>query len=160
MAKARSARKSRPSSGAKRATDKANRRARSGASGGDQLSWHPSKHSLWSQRWGDPDNSNQTFPTTVSIRHPTVPFLGTASARNLEHDLQKIAHCYLEAANNSRSVNPSLKLPPSGWMRLFPAVRTRGLDDCRSVGRPQKESSTLWFRLRRNEQIRPMTLPT
>jgi hypothetical protein len=120
MAKARKARKSRPSSGAKRATDKANRRARSGASGGDQLSWHPSKHSLWSQRWGDPDNSNQTFPTTVSIRHPTVPFLGTASARNLEHDLQKIAHCYLEAANNSRSVNPSLKLPPQWLDALVP----------------------------------------
>src|ERR1700732_4300562 len=99
MAKARSARKSRPSSGAKRATGKAKQRARSGASGGGKLGWNPSKFSVWSQRWGEPNNSNQTFPTTVSIRHPTAPFLGTASAGNLEHDLQKIAHRYLVTAS-------------------------------------------------------------
>src|SRR5271163_3340275 len=98
MAKARNARNSRQSSGAKRAPGKTKRQAESGASGGGQLGWNPSRFSLWSQRWGDPNNSNQSFPTTVLLRHPTAPFLGTASAGNLEHDLQKIAHRYLVAA--------------------------------------------------------------
>ena len=125
MAKARNARKSRQNAGAKRATGKAKqatgkakRRASPGASGGGQLGWNPSKFSVWSQRWGDPNNSNQTFPTTVMIRHPTAPFLGIASAGNLEHDLQKIAHRYLVAATHSRLVSPSLGLPRQ-WLHAL-----------------------------------------
>ena len=113
MAKARSARKSRRNSGAKQATGKPKRRSR--ASSGGQSSWNPSKFALWSQRWGDPNNGNQTFPTTVLLRHPTAPFLGTASASNLEHDLQKIAHRYLVAATKLQVVNSSLRLLPE-WL--------------------------------------------
>ena len=120
MAKARRARKSRRNAGAKRAAVKAKRRARSGASRGGELGWNPGKFSVWSQRWGDPNNSNQTFPTTLLLRHPTAPFLGTASASNLEHDLQKIAHRYLVAATKSRAVNPSLELPAQWLQALDP----------------------------------------
>ena len=118
MAKARNARKSRQSSGAKRATGKAKQRARSGASGGGQLGWNPSTFSIWGQRSGDPNNSNQAFPTTLLLRHPTAPFLGTASADNLEHDLQKIAHRYLATATKLRVVGSSLGLPP-GWLHAL-----------------------------------------
>jgi hypothetical protein len=113
MAKARNARKTRRSTRARRAA--ARKRARSGSRGGVQLGWHPSKFALWSQRWGDPNNINQGFPTTVLLRHPTAPFIGKASVGNFEYDLRKVAHRYLVAASDPSLVDPSLELPAE-WL--------------------------------------------
>jgi len=115
MAKARSARKTRRNASARRAAGTRKPPARAGASGRDLLGWPPSKFALWSQRWGDPSNSYQTFPTTVLLRHPTAPFTGTASVTNLEDDLKRIAHDYLVAASSSQLVEPSLGLPAE-WL--------------------------------------------
>jgi hypothetical protein len=77
--------------------------------------WNPSRFALWSQRWGDPNNDNQTYPTTVLLRHPTAPFTVTKAGAVSEHDLKKTAHAYLTAANSSNLVNPSLNLPQE-WL--------------------------------------------
>ena len=69
---------------------------------------HPSKFALWSQRWGNPSDDNQTYPTTVLLRHPTAPFMGTGTISNFEHDLQKAAHDYLVAANANPLIDPPL----------------------------------------------------
>ena len=119
MAKARGTRKARQSTGARRAAGARKRPAQSSAR--KELGWPPSKFALWSQRWGDPHNSNQGFPTTVMLRHPTAPFIGTASAGTLERDLQGIAHSYLVAASNSQLINPSLELPDEWLLALDPA---------------------------------------
>jgi hypothetical protein len=79
--------------------------------------WQPSRFALWSQRWGDPNNDSQTYPTTVLLRHPSAPFTATITATGTvsEHDLKKIAHAYLTAANSSNLVDPSLNLPQE-WL--------------------------------------------
>src|SRR5262245_51324926 len=81
--------------------------------------WQPSRFALWSQRWGDPNNPNQTYPTTVLLRHPTAPFIATVTTtgtvRSLEHKLKETAHAYLTAANSSNLVDPSLNLPQE-WL--------------------------------------------
>jgi hypothetical protein len=85
--------------------------------------WRPSKFALWSQRWGDPNNDNQTYPTIVLLRHPTAPFTATVRATGTvsEHDLKKTAHAYLTAANSHNLVNPSLNLPREWLDALDPA---------------------------------------
>jgi hypothetical protein len=81
--------------------------------------WQPSRFALWSQRWGDPNNPDQTYPTTVLLRHPTAPFIATVTTtgtvRSLEHKLKETAHAYLTAANSSNLVDPSLNLPQE-WL--------------------------------------------
>src|ERR1700686_1138416 len=81
----------------------------------DQSGWPYSRFAVWSQRWGSPNDDNQTHPTTVLLRHPSTPFMGTASTSNFENDLKRIAHSYLVVASNSQLVNPSLALPPH-WL--------------------------------------------
>src|SRR5216684_6980462 len=76
-----------------------------------QSVWSPSKFALWSQRWGNPGDDNQAYPTTVLLRHPTAPFMGTGTISNFVHDLQKTAHDYLVAANSNPFVDPPLGLP-------------------------------------------------
>ena len=89
--------------------------------------WNPSRFALWSQRWGDPHNDNQTYPTTVLLRHPTAPFTATVKAAGTvsEHDLQKTAHAYLTAANCCNLVNPSLNLPQE-WLDALDPVHPGG----------------------------------
>jgi hypothetical protein len=96
-------------------------RARKKTPSTDQLDWRPSKFALWSQRWGDPDNDNQSFPTTVLLRHPTAPFRGTARVGTLEQDLHRIAHQYLLTVNNSSLIEPPLGLPAAWVDALNPA---------------------------------------
>src|SRR5216683_1731185 len=88
-----------------------------------QSDWNPSRSALWSQRWGDPNNDNQTYPTTVLLRHPTAPFTATGTVS--EHDLKKTAHAYLTAANCCNLVNPSLNLPQE-WLDALDPVHPAG----------------------------------
>src|SRR5712675_2118683 len=84
------------------ATPRAKRVARSTD---DQSGWPYSKFSVWSQRWGNLNDDKQTYPTTVLLRHPTTPFLGTFLATedlsSFESDMKKVAHDYLVAANGN-----------------------------------------------------------
>jgi hypothetical protein len=91
--------------------------------------WQPSRFALWSQRWGDPNDPNQTCPTTVLLRHPTAPFIATVRTtgtfRSFEHKLKEAAHAYLTAANSSKLVNPSLSLPQE-WLDALDPVGPGG----------------------------------
>ena len=117
-----------------------------------QSDWNPSRFALWSQRWGNPGDDNQTYPTTVLLRHPSAPFVGTGTISNFEYDLQETAHNYLVAANSNQLIDPPLGLPqewldalkpgpasdPSfGWLKFegpatpllsFSALRTNASD--------------------------------
>jgi hypothetical protein len=113
MAKRRAgSRKRRTTPGAKRPVrSRARRLARTTDA---QSGWNPSRFALWSQRWGNPGDDNQTYPTTVLLRHPTAPFIGTGTISNFEHfeyDLRKTAHDYLVAANTNPLIDPPLGLP-------------------------------------------------
>ncbi len=96
----------------------------------------PSKFALWSQRWGNPGDDNQTYPTTVLLRHPTAPYMGTGTITNFEHDLKKIGHDYLVAANSNHLVDPALGLPPE-WL------------DALDPDHPSGDSSFEWLPLER-----------
>src|SRR3974390_274398 len=83
--------------------------------------WQPSKFALWRQRWGDPNNDSQIYPTTVLLRHPSAPFTAavTTTARNLERKLKEIAHAYLTEVDGSKLFfDPPFKLP-NGWLRAL-----------------------------------------
>jgi len=136
MAKARSTRKPRRSAPASRTKGgrpparSRSRRADQGAP--DQSGWPYSQFAVWSRRWGDPNNNNQNYPTTVLLRHPTTPFVGTANVASLERGLQRVAYSYLVTASSNRLINPPLELPGE-WLdaldpddggpdpRLFPS---------------------------------------
>jgi hypothetical protein len=114
MAKRRVDSRTRKKKTAKRVAKKGparSRRKRGARAAGTQPIWGLSKFALWSQRWGNPDDPNQTYPTIVLLRHPTVPFIGVGTIGNFEHDLQKAAHDYLVAANNNVLIDPPLELP-------------------------------------------------
>jgi len=121
MTKRRKATKTRRSSGAMRGSARRTKSNTDQEPKTDTSLWHPSKFALWSQRWGDPNNIHQPFPTTVLLRHPTAPFPGTVRADTFEQDLQKIAHRYLVTVNGSRLVEPSLELPAAWLDALDPA---------------------------------------
>ena len=133
--------KRRAGSRKRRTTPRAKRPVRSRASRfarttDAQSGWNPSKFALWSQRWGNPGDDNQTYPTTVLLRHPTAPFMGTGTQQleHFEHDLQKTAHDYLVAANSqSTLLTLHLGYRPNGSMRWIQTIRVETLrsDGCR-----------------------------
>ena len=81
----------------------------------DQSDWPYSNFAVWSQRWGNPHDPNQTYPTTVLLRHPTAPFIEIGRNTNFEDDLKKAAYDYLVAANKNDLIDPPLELPPE-WL--------------------------------------------
>jgi hypothetical protein len=81
----------------------------------DQSGWPYSKFSVWSQRWGNLNDDKQTYPTTVLLRHPTTPFMGTGNLSSFESDMKKVAHDYLVAANGNPLIDPRLEIP-SEWV--------------------------------------------
>ena len=94
------------------ATPRAKRVARSAD---DQSGWPYGKFSVWSQRWGNLNDDKQTYPTTVLLRHPTTPFMGTGNLSSFERDMRKVAHDYLVAANGNPLIDPRLEIP-SEWV--------------------------------------------
>jgi hypothetical protein len=91
-------------------------RARRVARGTDnQSGWPYTKFSVWSQRWGNLNDDKQTYPTTVLLRHPTTPFMGTGNLSSFESDIRKVAHDYLVAANRNPLIDPRLEIP-SEWV--------------------------------------------
>jgi hypothetical protein len=99
------------------ATPRAKRVARSTD---DQSGWPYSKFSVWSRRWGNLNDDKQTYPTTVLLRHPTTPFLGTGNLSSFESDMRKVAHDYLVAANGNSLIDPRLEIP-SEWVDALAA---------------------------------------
>jgi hypothetical protein len=114
MAKRRAGSKARKKR-VKRAAKKRPRATRVARSRDDQSAWPYSKFVVWSQRWGSPDHDSQTHPTTVLLRHPTAPFVGTGNLDTFEHDLRKVAYEYLAAANNNRLIDYPPEIP-SEWL--------------------------------------------
>jgi hypothetical protein len=116
-------------------TPRAKRTARSTD---DQSGWPYSKFSVWSQRWGNLNDDKQTYPTTVLLRHPTTPFMGTGNLSSFENDMKKVAHDYLVAANGNPLIDPRLEIfsewvdalapgqsdPSFGWLS-FPTPTTQ-----------------------------------
>src|SRR4051812_44223035 len=39
--------------------------------------WDPSQYAVWSQRWSNPRDESPAATTTVMLRHPSVPYIGT-----------------------------------------------------------------------------------
>src|SRR5437763_9469319 len=89
----------------------------------DQSVWPYSQYAVWSQRWGNPNDDNQTHPTTVLLRHPTTPFMGEGHLNSFEHDLRKVAYSYLVTASNSRLIDPLLQIPGEWLDALDPDGR-------------------------------------
>jgi len=73
---------------------------------GDSPEWHPSKYALWSERWGDADNT----PTSILLRHPTAPFLVTVPAID-DSNMQRVGNEYLEAVASNDDIDPPIDLP-------------------------------------------------
>ena len=116
MAKRRARKQRKPRAKGAAKKRRARPRIKRATPGADSRSpWNPSEFAFWSQRWGDPNDENQTYPTIVWLRHPTAPFMATVTGDNFEHDLQKVAYDYLVAANNNPLINPSLELP-GDWL--------------------------------------------
>ena len=81
----------------------------------DQSGWPYSEFSVWSQRWGNLNDDKQTYPTTVLLRHPTTPFMGTGNLSSFDSDMKKVAYDYLVAANGNLLIDPRLEIP-SEWV--------------------------------------------
>src|SRR5258708_12961297 len=90
----------------------------------DQSGWPYSRFSVWSQRWGNLKDDKQTYPTTVLLRHPTTPFMGTGNLSSFESDMKKVAHDYLVAANGNPLIDPRLEIPSEWVDALAPAHPT------------------------------------
>lgn len=88
-------------------------------------SWTPSRYALWSQRWGDPNDLNQNYPTTVLLRHPTAPFEASVSDIRDDTQMQKIAYRYLVQANGLRNIDLPLGIPGEWIAALNPGPRPR-----------------------------------
>ena len=66
--------------------------------------WHPSKYALSSKRWGDAANA----PTSILLRHPTAPFLGTVPEIN-SLNMQPVGNEYLEAVARNPDIDSPIR---------------------------------------------------
>ena len=65
--------------------------------------WSPSKFALWNQRWGDSANT----PTSILLRHPTAPFIGTVDAID-DIQMQGLGNAYLKAVMENPDIDPPI----------------------------------------------------
>ncbi|BAR55008.1 hypothetical protein ACVIWV_000440 [Bradyrhizobium diazoefficiens] len=118
------------------------RAKRVAGSADDQSGWPYSRYSVWSQRWGNLNNDDQTYPTTVLLRHPTRPFVGTGDISQFESDMKKVAHDYLLAANRNPLIDPPLEIPDE-WINALAPGQSSPLFGWLAFSAPSTQPSPL-----------------
>ncbi len=136
-------------SAGKKTAVRGNQREASTAVSGEkhrQASWPTSKFAVWCQRYENPNDSNQTFPATVLLRHPTEPFVAIRD-KDDEPTLQEVGYSYLSWANHkdNTSIAPPLRLPKEWVDALKPPKPNEEFWWLPMLWPPKKEKETTSF---------------